>query len=228
VTADVGRALLVWPLVASLVATFGTASFVLLSVRERPFDARAVAPLLDTLWRLLAAVIFLLSPLVLLNVTADMAAVSWTRALGLVPQMLTGTHAGRVFEWFLPIALALFLSACLPLRQSIRTTNLFLLSGVMLLLQALLSPAIDKASQLRSAFCTRLLSPCGSAPCSRSGRWRDAEILPSCGSSPLPAELRRSPSGRWSASRSPEPPPRTTGSGLTRTACCFRSTVALS
>jgi hypothetical protein len=96
-TADVGRALLGWPLVVSLVTTFETAGFVLLSARERVFDLRAAAASLRTLWRFLTAVTFLVSPLVLLKVTADMADVSWTSAVGLVPQVLVETHAGRIF-----------------------------------------------------------------------------------------------------------------------------------
>lgn len=142
-TADVERALLVWPLVVSLVTIFGTASFVLLS-GERISDFRAVAPSLLTLWRALAAVIFLLSPLVLLNITADMAGVSWTSAVGFAPQVLAETHAGRVFEWFLPVALVLLLGAWIPLPQLIRTAMLWLLAAILLLLQALLSHAIDK------------------------------------------------------------------------------------
>jgi len=146
VTADVGRALLVWPLVVSLVTIFGTTSFVLLSAGERISDFQAVAPSLLTLWRVLAAVIFVLSPLVLLNITADMAGVSWASAVGFAPQVLAETHAGSVFEWFLPVALLLLLSACIPLPQSIRTTMLSLLAGVLLMLQALLSHAIDKGA----------------------------------------------------------------------------------
>src|SRR5438876_240751 len=96
VTADVVRALLAWPLMVALVTTFGTTSFVLISAGERGFDLRAAAASLLTLWRLLAAVIFLVSPLVLLNVAADMAGVSWTSAVGFVPQVLAETHAGRV------------------------------------------------------------------------------------------------------------------------------------
>jgi putative copper resistance protein D len=130
----------------SLVATFGTASFVLLSAGERVFDFRAVAPSLLTLWRVLVAVIFLLSPLVLLNITADMAGVSWTSAVDFVPQVLAETHAGRVFSWFLPVALLLLLRACAPLPQFIKITMLSLLAGVLLLLQALLSHAIDKGA----------------------------------------------------------------------------------
>jgi putative copper export protein len=145
-TADVGRALLGWPLVVSLVTTFGTAGFVLLSARERIFDLRAAAASLLTLWRVLTAVTFLVSLLVLLKVTADMADVSWMSAVRFVPQVLVETHAGRVFEWFLPIALVLFLSANIPLPTSVKTAMLFLVTGVLLLLRAMLSHAIDHGS----------------------------------------------------------------------------------
>jgi putative copper export protein len=146
VTADLDRALLAWPLMVSLITIFGTAGFVLLSAGERVFDLRAAAASLLTLWQVLAAVVFLASPLVLLNVTADMGGVSWTSAVALLPEVLTETHAGRVFEWLLPIAFAFLLSACVPVPQTIRTTALFLLAGVLLLLQAMLSHAIDKGA----------------------------------------------------------------------------------
>ena len=145
-TADLDRALLVWPLAVSLVTIFGTAGFVLLSAGDRVFGLGGAAASLVNLWRLLATVIFLVAPLVLLNMTADMAGVSWPSAVNFVPQVLAGTHAGRVFQWFLPIALILLLSAYVPLPQSIRTTMLCLLTAVLLLLQALLSHAIDKGT----------------------------------------------------------------------------------
>ena len=59
VMADLDRALLGWPLVVSLITTFGTAGFVLLSAGERVFDLRAAAASLLTLWRVVAAVVFL-------------------------------------------------------------------------------------------------------------------------------------------------------------------------
>jgi len=145
-TADLDRALLEWPLVMSLVAIFGTAGFVLLSAGERACDLRDAAVSLLAVWRALAIVVFLTSPLVLLNLTADMGGVSWTGAAALVPEVLTETHAGHVFEWFLPVTLGLLFGACLPLPQSVRATALFLLAGVLLFLQALLSHAIDKGA----------------------------------------------------------------------------------
>ena len=128
------------------VTIFGTAGFILLLARERAFDLRAAAASLVTPWRLLAAVIFLVSPLVLLSVTADMASVSWSGAVPLVPEVLAETHAGNIFEWFLPLAFVLLLTSLIPLPQPVRTAMLFLLAGVLLLLQALLSHAIDKGT----------------------------------------------------------------------------------
>jgi putative copper resistance protein D len=146
VTADVSRALLAWPLIGSLLTIFGTAGFVLLSPGEQVFDFRAAAATLLPLWRILASVVLLASVLMLLDVTADMASVSWTSAVTLVPEVLRETHAGHVFEWFLPITLAFVLSSYGPLPQSISTFVLFLLAGVLLLLLALLSHAIDKGA----------------------------------------------------------------------------------
>jgi hypothetical protein len=60
------------------------------------------------------------------------------------------------------IALVLLLSVCIPVPPSIRTTMLCLSTGVLLLLQALLSHAIDKEpSRLQSTFSTRSLSLVG-------------------------------------------------------------------
>jgi putative copper resistance protein D len=143
VTADVGRALLAWPLAVSLITILGTAGFLLLPSDECVFDLQAAASLLS-LWRVLAAIVLPTSLLVLLNITADMGSVSWTSAVVLVPEVLTETHAGHVFEWFLPIALACLLGAWGPLPPFLRAVALFLLAAVLLFLLALLSHAIDK------------------------------------------------------------------------------------
>jgi putative copper resistance protein D len=140
----VDRALLEWPLVVATIVTFGTVAFVLLSTGNRRDDLPAVVACVLPIWRLLAVVTFLISPFVLLDVTAEMATVSWTRALPLVPEVLAQTHAGRIWEWFLPTALLLLLVAYIPIRQSIRASMLFVLAGVLLFLRALLSHAIDK------------------------------------------------------------------------------------
>ncbi len=143
-TADVDRTLLAWPLIASLIAVFGTSGFLVVSADER-FDQPVAAALVRS-WRVFALVVFPASILVLVNITADMASVSWASAAALVPQVLTETHAGHVFEWFLPIALVFLLSAWIPLPQFARILALFLLAGVLLFLTVLLSHAIDKGA----------------------------------------------------------------------------------
>src|SRR5262249_37756360 len=69
------------------------------------------------------------------------------------PQVLTETHAGRIFEWYLPVVLTLFLVARLPLPQFITSVMLFILTGISLLLQALMSHAIDKGNFAVAIYC---------------------------------------------------------------------------
>jgi putative copper resistance protein D len=152
VTADLTRALLAWPLAVSLVVTFGTTGFVLLSAVDRIFDLQATTASLVGLWQFLAAVVFLVSPLVLLNMTADMAGDSWIQAVSLMPQVLAETHAGHVFEWFLPISLLLLVNTVIPVPQSLRAAILFVSAGLLLLLQALMSHAIDKGTLAVTAY----------------------------------------------------------------------------
>jgi len=145
-TADLDRALLAWPLEVSLITTFGTAGFMLLATGGRVLDYPLTPGRLLLLWRVLAGVTFLAALLVLLNLTADMGGVSWRRAVALVAEVVTETHAGHVFEWLLPLALMVLLAACVSLPYFIRTFALLILSGVLLFLQALLSHAIDKGA----------------------------------------------------------------------------------
>jgi copper resistance protein D len=137
------RALLEWPLAVASIVIFGTAAFAVLPWRDGRRDALVTAPHLLSLWRILSMAAFVVSPLMLLNTSAEMAAVSLEDALPLVPEVLTKTHAGHVWQWSLPLTLLLLAVALIPLRQSIRAKMLFVLSGVLLLLQALLSHAID-------------------------------------------------------------------------------------
>jgi hypothetical protein len=178
--------LLEWPLVVATIVTFGTTAFVLLSTGSGHDDLPAVLGCVLPIWRLLAVVTCLVSPFALLNVTAEMATVSLTGALPLVPEVLAQTHAGRVWEWFLPTALLLLLVAYIPLRQAIRARMLFVLSGVLLFLRALLSHAIDKGSLAVTLYFLPKSRPgCGSGHCWCCGSWRSAAMLPTYGSQTL-------------------------------------------
>lgn len=137
------RALLEWPLVVAATVIFGSAAFVLLSAGDRDHLSALIASVVPV-WRPLSLIILLVSPFELIDITAEMAAVSWKAALPFVPEVLTGTHAGRVWEWFLPAGLLLLLATYLPIRETIRAWAPFVLAGILLFLRALMSHAIDK------------------------------------------------------------------------------------
>jgi putative copper resistance protein D len=138
------RALLEWPLVIATIVIFGTAGFALFSISIDRGDLSAVTTCMLPVWRLLGVITLLASPLVFLNVVAEMATVSWRAALPLMPEVFAETHAGHVWEWFLPIAFLIFLAAFIPIRPFIRVAILFTLAAVLLFFRALLSHAIDK------------------------------------------------------------------------------------
>jgi putative copper resistance protein D len=138
------RALLDWPITLAATVIFGTALFLLiLPVAEDSGDLAAMADSLLPLWRILSVATVVVSPLALVNITAEMATVSWRAALPLLPEVLTETHAGRVWQCVLPAASLLLLAAFVPARQTVRTVVLFVLAAVLLFLRAMLSHAID-------------------------------------------------------------------------------------
>jgi putative copper export protein len=136
-----GRALLEWPIVVAAVTLFGTSAFILLV----PGDEREIATAaLVPLWRAMAVLTLLLSPLAVVDVTAEMAGVSWEGAVPLVREAMTQTHAGRVWEWFLPTAFLLIVATLAPVSRRTGTAIVLGAASVLLLLEALLSHAIDK------------------------------------------------------------------------------------
>lgn len=139
-----GRALLEWPLVLAVIAVFGTVAFALFCA---PFDDaynEAIVRTLSPLWRVLAVVAVLVAPLVLLDSTAEMAAVSWWEAIPLVPDVTIHTHVGRVWAGCLPATVLLLAGAFLPQRHAIRPIVLLALATLLLLCNALSSHATDK------------------------------------------------------------------------------------
>lgn len=139
-----GRALLEWPLVLAMLTVFGTGAFALFCAPSDDAHSEAAASALSPLWRGLAVVAVLLAPLVLLDITAAMAAVPWGKAIPLLPTVMTDTHVGRVWAGFLPATGLLLAGAFLPQRHSVRPIILFALAMPLLLLNALSSHATDK------------------------------------------------------------------------------------
>lgn len=138
------RSLIEWPLFVALVGVFGTTALVLLASEERFYDLkRSVAPLLPY-WRLAALIILVTAPCMMLDVSAKMAGVSWKAALPFFSEILTETHAGHVWQWYLPATIAIVVLAFAPMKDLVRTAALLVLSALILFLQAELSHATDK------------------------------------------------------------------------------------
>jgi copper resistance protein D len=138
------RSLIEWPLVAALVGLFGTTVLVLLASEEGFFDLKESARPLMPFWRIAALIILVAAPCMMLDVSAKMAGVSWKEALPLFTEVLTETHAGHVWQWYLPATFAIVIAAFLPLRQSVRVAVLLALSALIIFFQAELSHATDK------------------------------------------------------------------------------------
>lgn len=138
------RPLIEWPLVAALIGVFGTAVLVLSSSEEGYYDLRQSVPLLLPLWRIAALILLVTAPCMMLDVSAKMAGVSWKEAVPLFTEVLIETHAGHVWQWYLPALLAIVVAAFIPLRESVRVAGLLGLSALIIFLQAELSHATDK------------------------------------------------------------------------------------
>jgi copper resistance protein D len=138
------RPLIEWPLLAALVGLFGTAALVLLASEDGFYDLEQSSPPLLPWWRIAALIILVTAPCMMLDVTAKMAGVSWNEALPLFGEVLTETHAGHVWQWYLPATLAIVVFAFAPMRQMVRAAALLGLSALILVLQAELSHATDK------------------------------------------------------------------------------------
>jgi len=138
-----GRALLHWPLVLAVLTIFGTSAFVL---GVAPAGDAHHDPVMDTfspLWRVLAGVVALVGPVVLVVITADMAAVSWWKALPLLPIVVRETHVGRVWACFLAATIVLIAGTFLFPRHPFKTILLLVTTTLLLFLEALASHAID-------------------------------------------------------------------------------------
>jgi putative copper export protein len=138
------RAIVAWPLLVAEILIFGTTAFALLLAPEP--SSEGIASALTPLWRWLALVAALLSPLVLLVGTANMADVSLRAAIPFLPQVVHETHFGHVWSWSFPLTLALLVIPWTPGRGPLKTTALSLVAGALLLLVSFSSHAIDRGT----------------------------------------------------------------------------------
>jgi putative copper resistance protein D len=136
------RAIVAWPLLVAEILIFGTTAFALLLAPEP--QSEEIASALTPLWRGLALLAALLSPLALLVGTANMADVSLRAAVPFLAQVVRETHFGQVWSWSFPLTLALLVIPWTPGRGPLKTAALSLVSGALLLLVSFSSHAIDR------------------------------------------------------------------------------------
>ena len=135
-----------WPLVASQVLIFGTAGFALLAAPSEVVDGDRSSRSMAALWRVLALIVLVVSPLRLLSVGAGMADSTLREVIPVMPQIMRETFAGRVWTWRLATALLLALVAWIPAPGRLATTLVFAVSAVLLAFQSVTSHAIDKGA----------------------------------------------------------------------------------
>ncbi len=104
-----------------------------------------------SLWRVLALIVLLVSPLRLLSIAAGMADSTLRAAIPVMPDVMRETFAGRVWTWRLATALLLALVAWVPAPGRFATTLLFIISAALLVFQSVTSHAVDKGAFAISA-----------------------------------------------------------------------------
>jgi copper resistance protein D len=136
------RAFVAWPLLVAETLVFGTAAFAFLLAPDN--RSGEVARALTPLWRGLAILAVVFSPLVLLVGTANMGDLSLRAAIPFVPQVISETHFGHVWIWSFPLTLALLAVAWTPGSRPLKTVILGLVACALLLLGSFSSHAIDR------------------------------------------------------------------------------------
>lgn len=135
-----------WPLVGSQVLIFGTTAFALMAAPRDVAAADRSSQSLAKLWRMLALIVLVVSPLRLLSVAAGMADSTFREVLPMMPQIMRETFAGRVWTWRLATALLLAGVAWIPAPGRLATTLMLVISAALLALQSVTSHAVDKGA----------------------------------------------------------------------------------
>ncbi len=140
-TALYGLAATEWPILVTLLAIFGTSLFALVfAPGQSTFDLTAT---LTPAWRWLAAINLALYPITIVIEGANLAGVQYSQVLPLMGEVLADTHAGRLWLWRIPIAIALIIAVSVPAARRFRAIAACVLSAALLLIQSLAGHAID-------------------------------------------------------------------------------------
>jgi putative copper export protein len=138
--------ILAWPLVGSQLLIFGTTAFALFAAPRDVVAGDVSRRSLVVLWRVLALIVLVASPLRLLSVAAGMADSTFREVLPSMPQIMRETFAGRVWTWRLATALLLALAAWVPASGRLTTSLMFVISAILLGFQSVTSHAVDKGA----------------------------------------------------------------------------------
>ena len=139
--------ILAWLLVGSQLLIFGTAASQLIAGADGSSHSMA------RLWRGLALVVVVVTPLRFLTVAAGMASTSVGDVLPFVPQIIRETFAGRVWELRMGAALLLALAAWIPARATRAAAAIVASSGALLIFQSITSHAVDKGAFAMAMHC---------------------------------------------------------------------------
>jgi copper transport protein len=138
--------ILAWPLVGSQVLIFGTTAFSLLAAPSEVAAVHVSSRRMTALWRVLALIVLVMSPIRLMSVAAGMADSTFREVIPSMPQIMRETFAGRVWAWRLATALLLALAAWVPAPGRLATALMFAVSAALLALQSVTSHAVDKGA----------------------------------------------------------------------------------
>jgi copper transport protein len=101
------------------VLIFGTTAFSLLAAPSEVAAVHVSSRRMTALWRVLALIVLVMSPIRLMSVAAGMADSTFREVIPSMPQIMRETFAGRVWAWRLATALLFAVSAALLALQSV-------------------------------------------------------------------------------------------------------------
>lgn len=144
-----GPAIFTWPVLIAQLVIFGTAAFALMFAPLVPGDY-AGDPIM--LWRGLAILNLVMSPMVFMEMASGMAQASWMEVLPLVPQILRETFAGRIWTWRFLVVVMLAIIVWIPARATLVALGGLTLSAILLTLGSFTSHAIDKGLPMVAVY----------------------------------------------------------------------------
>jgi putative copper export protein len=144
-----GPAIFTWPVLIAQLVIFGTAAFALMFAPLVPGDY-AGDPIM--LWRGLAILNLVMSPMVFMEMASGMAQASWMEVLPLVPRILRETFAGRIWTWRFLVVVMLAIIVWIPARATLVALGGLTLSAILLTLGSFTSHAIDKGLPMVAVY----------------------------------------------------------------------------